>query len=85
MSLRAQRRLLLSSGALLGLLLVGVVALALPAQKHKQHVHCLPYLLIPSIHVCGPRVYLFAAGRRQYMGATKDFYPMPKPRPKETR
>lgn len=77
-----QRRLTLALGGALGLLLVVGMAFAMPA-KHKQHHRpaCLPYLLIPTVHICGTKVYLVAAGRKQYIGLTKDLQPMPAPLP----
>ena len=78
-----QRRLILALGGALGLLLVVGIALAMPV-AHKRHHHrpaCLPYLLIPAVHICGTKVYLVAAGRKQYIGLTKDLQPMPAPLP----
>ena len=77
-----QRRLILALGGALGLLLVVGMALAMPA-THKRHHKpaCLPYLLIPAVHICGTKVYLVAAGRKQYIGLTKDLQPMPAPLP----
>lgn len=79
--MRASRLLIVLAGGILGLaaVLTAAVVWQSPARSRRATV-CVPYFLIPQEKVCGRDVFLFANGRKMWVGPLSAFAPMPAPR-----